>query len=73
MPSRPRRTEAEPLSQTSVRFPKPLIKRARIRAATDEISLQQLLVCALESELDRRDSLDEGQARRTVGTAGSKK
>lgn len=71
MPSRPRRTAAEPLAQTSVRFPKPLIRRARIRAATDEISLQQLLVCALECELDRRDKVQERQARRAAGTAGS--
>lgn len=73
MPSRPRPAEAEPLAQTSVRFPKPLIKRARIRAATDEISLQQLMVRALESELDRRDKVEQRRARRAADTPGSQK
>jgi hypothetical protein len=44
--------------QTSLRFPHGLLKRARIRAATDEVSLQALLIAALETELARRDRLE---------------
>jgi hypothetical protein len=69
---RSRQPTAEPLSQTSVRFPKPLIKRARIRAIVDEISLQELLVCALEAELDRRDKADTSRERRTSRPAPAK-
>jgi hypothetical protein len=61
---RSRQPTAEPLSQTSVRFPKALIKRARIRAINVETSLQELLVCALEAELDRRDAADKRAAGR---------
>jgi hypothetical protein len=60
------------MAQTSVRFPRSLLKRARIRAATDEISLQSLLIAALDTELDRRDKTDaRRQARRAAhnGTA----
>jgi hypothetical protein len=73
MPPRPHQLTAAPLAQTSVRFPKPLLKRARIRCATDEISLQRLLICALETELDRRDRAEERHARRTGGAAGVEK
>jgi hypothetical protein len=59
---------AEDLTQTSVRFPKPLLKRARIRTKVDEISLQALLIQALETELDRRDKLDERRDRRRAQT-----
>jgi hypothetical protein len=58
------------MSQTSVRFPRTLLKRARIRAATDEISLQALLISALDAELDRRDKLElRRQARRRTHAA----
>lgn len=60
MPSR--QTRAEPMAHTSVRFPKSLIKRARIRAAIDEVSLQDLLACALEAELDRREKAEARKA-----------
>ncbi|MDW3212632.1 MAG: hypothetical protein R8G01_01440 [Ilumatobacteraceae bacterium] len=52
------------MAHTSVRFPKSLIKRARIRAAIDEISLQDLLACALEAELDRREKAEARKAAR---------
>ena len=51
------------MAQTSVRFPRTLLKRARIRAATDEVSLQALLISALDAELERRDKLE---ARKTA-------
>jgi hypothetical protein len=70
MPARPVGADAEPMAQTSVRFPRALIKRARIRAATDEVSLQALLISALEAELDRRDKVEARQlARRRTHTA----
>ncbi len=61
MPPRPRPSDTEPMAQTSVRFPRALLKRARIRAATDEISFQALLIAALEAELAR---LEKAEARR---------
>lgn len=66
MPPRPRLSDTEPMAQTTVRFPHPLLKRARIRAATDEITLQALLIVALNSELGRREKADaRRQARRS--------
>ena len=64
MRSRPQTTGAEALAQTSVRFPRPLLKRARIRAATDEISFQALLINALHAELERREKTDARRTRR---------
>src|SRR3954447_8719236 len=58
MPTRPEPADAEPMSQTSVRFPRMMLKRAKIRAATDEISLQALLISALNAELERRDKVE---------------
>jgi hypothetical protein len=49
----------EPLAQTTVQYPHQLLKRARVRAANDEISLRSLLITALEAELERRDKRDE--------------
>jgi hypothetical protein len=70
MPARPVPAEDEPMAQTSVRFPRTLLKRARIRAATDEVSLQALLISALEAELERRDKLEARKtARRRTRTA----
>jgi hypothetical protein len=70
MPTRPVPTGDEPMAQTSVRFPRTLLKRARIRAATDEVSLQALLISALDAELDRRDRLEARKtARRGTRTA----
>ena len=58
------------MAQTSVRFPRTLLKRARIRAATDEVSLQALLISALDAELDRRDRVEARKtARRGTRTA----
>jgi hypothetical protein len=70
MPARPVAERDEPMAQTSVRFPRTLLKRARIRAATDEVSLQALLISALEAELVRRDKVDARRtARRRTRTA----
>ena len=70
MPARPVGADVEPMAQTSVRFPRALLKRARIRAATDEVSLQALLISALDAELDRRDKVEARQlARRRTHTA----
>ena len=70
MPARPVGADAEPMAQTSVRFPRALLKRARIRAATDELSLQALLISALDAELDRRDKVEAQRlARRRTNTA----
>jgi hypothetical protein len=66
MPPRQRLVDAEPTAQTTVRFPRTLLKRARVRAATDEITLQALLTGALETELCRREKADaRRQARRS--------
>ena len=71
MPPRPQQAGSEPMAQTSVKFPRPLLKRARIRAATDEISLQALLITALEAELDRRDKTDARRHARRAHHEGS--
>ena len=66
MSPRPKASDAEPMVQTTVRSPRSLLKRARIRAATDEITLQALLIAALDAELTRRERADERrQARRS--------
>ena len=66
MPPRPRSVDAEPMAQTTVRFPRTLLKRARVRAANDEITLQALLMGALETELCRREKAEaRRQARRS--------
>lgn len=59
------------MAQTSVRFPRALLKRARIRAVTDEVSFQALLISALDAELDRRDKIEARQLakRRTHNAA----
>ncbi|MGE0304251.1 MAG: hypothetical protein AB7N61_14875 [Acidimicrobiia bacterium] len=50
--------------RTSVRFPRDLLKQARIRAATDECSFQSLLITALETELSKRDRAEAKRSRR---------
>ena len=73
MPTRPEPADAEPMSQTSVRFPRMMLKRAKIRAATDEISLQALLISALNAELERRDKVEaRKQARRRTLSPASR-
>jgi hypothetical protein len=64
MPPPAERSEAEPLARTTVRLPRPLLKRARIRCVTDELTLQSLVALALEAELDRRDKAEQRKARR---------
>jgi len=71
MPARPKQKGAEEMLQTSVRFPRPLLKRARIRAATDEISFQALLISALDAELERREKLEARRTRRSAKTAST--
>lgn len=63
------RSEAEPLARTTVRLPRSLLKRARIRCVTDELTLQSLVASALETELDRRDKAEQRQARRATSAA----
>ena len=58
MPPRPTPSDFEPMAQTTVRFPRAMLKRARIRAATDEVTLQSLLIKALDAELKRRDKAE---------------
>lgn len=69
MPPPADRTEAEPLARTTVRLPRPLLKRARIRCVTDDLTLQSLVACALETELDRRDRAEQRQTRKATSAA----
>jgi hypothetical protein len=64
VPPRGQRLRDEPLVRTSVRFPRDLLKRARIRVATDECSFQSLLIAALETELAKRDRAEAARSRR---------
>lgn len=64
---------AEQLARTTVRLPRPLLKRARIRAVTDEVSLQSFVATAIEAELDRREKLEQRHGGRAAGTATSEK
>ena len=70
---RPKSQGADELAQTSVRFPRPLLKRARIRAAVDEISFQALLINALDAELERREKLEASRARRSAKASSSRR
>jgi hypothetical protein len=56
---RNRQPVSGPTAQTTVRYPHQLLKRARVRAANDEITLQALLIAALDAELARREKKDE--------------
>ena len=58
MPPRTKSADQEPMAQTTVRFPRALLKQARIRAATDEVTLQALLIHALDAELKRREKAE---------------
>lgn len=60
---------AQPLAHTTVRLPKALLKRARIRCVNDEMSLQAFVACAIEAELDRRDSAEQRPTRKNTNTA----
>jgi hypothetical protein len=61
------------MAQTTVRFPRALLKRARIRAATDEVTLQALLIHALDRELERREKVEaRRRARRSGRRAASR-
>lgn len=69
MPRRPK-LDQEPMAQTTIRLPRSLLKQARLRAVTDEITLQALVVDAVAAELARRDrtraALDRPAARRST-------
>lgn len=71
MPPRPRIDATEPTVQTTVRFPHSLLKRARVRAAVDEVTLQSLVIAGLDAELDRRDRRDDRRRSRTAGGSGA--
>ena len=58
MPPRTKSAGREPMAQTTVRFPRAMLKQARIRAATDEVTLQALLIRALDVELKRREKAE---------------
>ena len=66
MPPRPRIEAVEPTVQTTVRFPHSLLKRARVRAAVDEVTLQSLVIAGLDAELARRDRRDKRRRSRTA-------
>ena len=66
MPPRPRIGAVEPTVQTTVRFPHSLLKRARVRAAVDEVTRQSLVIAGLDAELARRDRRDERRRSRAA-------
>ena len=66
MPPRPRIEAVEPTVQTTVRFPHSLLRRARVRAAVDEVTLQSLVIAGLDAELARRDRRDERRRSRSA-------
>lgn len=71
-PPQPRPSGNDPMAQTTVRFPRSMLKRARIRAATDELTLQALLIKALEAELTRREKAEaRREARRSERRVGA--
>ena len=51
-------SDSQPMAQTTIRFPHALLKQARIKAATDETTLQALMTAALAAELKRREKAD---------------
>lgn len=53
----PRRSalDQEPMSQTTIRLPRSLLKQARMRAVTDDTTLQALVIDAVAAELARRE------------------
>jgi hypothetical protein len=71
MPPRSRTGADEPTVQTTVRFPHSILKRARVRAAVDEVTLQSLVIAGLDAELDRRDRRDERRRSRAVNRRGA--
>lgn len=73
MPPRSRTDATEPTVQTTVRFPHSLLKRARVRAAVDEVTLQSLVIAGLDAELGRRDRRDDRRRSRTAGGRGAER
>ena len=71
MPPRTKSADQEPMAQTTVRFPRALLKQARIRAATDEVTLQALLIHALDAELKRREKAEARRRTRRSGRRAS--
>ena len=59
---RPRIERDEPIDPLATKLPRSLIKRLRVRARQDDISVQDLVAAAISRELNRRERLE---ARRT--------
>jgi len=57
--------------QTTVRFPRSMLKRARVRAAVEEVTLQSLVIAGLEAELKRLDRRDERRRNRRIERDGA--
>lgn len=55
--ARPRLQRSEPLENLSTRLPESTVRRLRLRAVDDEISIQELVEQAVDRELHRRDKL----------------
>jgi DNA-binding protein YbaB len=55
MPKRPRDQFDEEIINTSIRLPKSMLNRAKIQAIHDDVTLQSLILAALNAELDRRE------------------
>ncbi len=62
MPRRPA-LDQEPMAQTTIRLPRSLLKQARLRAVTDDITLQALVVDAVAAELARRERRESARDR----------
>ena len=62
----PRRPTDPNQVNTTVRLPKDMLHRARVRAAKDDTTITALLAEGLELVLDRRDTIEQ---RRTASRA----
>lgn len=59
---RPRIERPEPIEAITTKLPRSLIKQLRLRAAKDEISVQDLMLGAVTRELARRERLEARRA-----------
>ena len=55
---RPRIERDEPIDPLATKLPRSLIKRLRVRARQDDISVQDLVGAAIARELTRRERLE---------------
>lgn len=60
---RPRIERPEPIEAITTKLPRSLIKQLKLRAAQDEITVQDFMLGAVTRELARRERLE---ARRTT-------